>query len=333
MKTRQIWVRQAGGTEVLQLEEATLAAPQADEVMVHVDAVGLTRADVMARKGRPHPGSPPIPIILGLEIAGTIEAVGADVHDFKVGQRVVSAVESGGCSDYVNIPAWRCIALPDAITDPIQAAASIVNYWTAYYILNRASDLKPGQRILIHGVGGGLGTALVHMAIPKQLEIYGTASAQKHDTIRTWGVTPIDYRGEDFVQRIQQLTGDGVDLVTDPIGGPNWRRSYQTLRRGGKVIICGYQAMGDKPMPANLPHALSMLRRALQPDGKFVGFVGLNPASARDVYRQDVTQIMQLLADGVFTPIIGATYPLEEVAAAHQAMEDGAVVGKIVLIP
>ena len=193
--------------------------------------------------------------------------------------------------------------------------------------------MQAGQRVLVHGISGGVGTALAQLGHLSGLEMYGTASAHKHAFVRSLNVTPIDYRHDDFVARIAEWTHDGVDLAIDPIGGDNWRRSYRSLRKGGRLILSGIQSLADKPAVALLPYALQMLFLAIRPDGKSIRFVGLIPEKQPDAYREDLTQLVTYLAQGKINPIINRTFPLSAAAEAHRYLENGEASGKLVLIP
>ncbi|MEP6987894.1 MAG: zinc-binding dehydrogenase [Chloroflexota bacterium] len=317
---------------MLTLRETELHSPAIDEVCIQVEASGVTLADVMARKGKPHPGSPRIPLVLGFEIAGTIIQVGAGVTGLAVGQRVIAVVPSGGYSSHICVETWRCIPLPDEV-DGIPAVALVINYWTAWHILHRASHLQPGQRVLVHGISGGVGTALAQLGHLSELKMYGTASANKHNFVRTLNVTPIDYRRDDFVAQIGKLTGDGVDLVIDPIGGSNWSRSYRTLRKGGRLLLTGIQSLAEKPNRALLPSALQMLFLGILPDSKSIRFVGLIPEKRRDSYHEDLIQLVTYLVEGKINPVISRTFPLSSAVEAHRYLENGKAVGKLVLTP
>ncbi|MBA3869960.1 MAG: zinc-binding dehydrogenase [Anaerolineae bacterium] len=333
MKAKQVWVERPGGTEVLTLREVDLPPLQPNEVCIEVEASGVTLADIIARRGKPHPGSPRIPLVLGFEIAGTIMHVGSDVSGLTVGQRVIAVVHSGGYSSHICVEAWRCIPIPDGMA-MISAVALVVNYWTAWHLLHRAGNVQPRQRVLIHGVSGGVGTALAQLGHLAGLEMYGTASLSKHEQVRALNVIPIDYRHDDFVARIAEWSAsNGVDLVIDPIGGNNWLRSYRTLGKGGRLLLTGIQSLADKPNVLLLPSALRMLFLALLPDGKSVRFVGLIPENLRDSYREDLTKLVIYLAEGKINPIINRTFPLSEVAEAHRYLESGEVTGKLVLTP
>ncbi len=333
MKTRQVWVEQPGRPEVLLLREMELLPLQPDAVCIQVEAAGVTFADVMVRRGKPHPGSPRIPLVPGFEIAGTIIQVGVQVKGLIVGERVVAVVHSGGYASHICVEAWRCIPIA-ATTDAAQAVALVVNYWTAWYLLHRAAHVQSGQRLLIHGVSGGVGTALAQLGHLGDLDMFGTAAAHKHDLVRTLNVRPIDYRHDDFVARIAEWTGGkGVDLVIDPIGGSHWVQSYRTLSRGGRLLLSGVQALAHQPGIALLPSALALLVLALLPDGKTVRFVGLIPEKVPDLYRQDLTRLVNYLEEAKIQPIISRIFPLSAAAEAHGYLEHGEGAGKIILIP
>lgn len=219
MKAKQVWVDRPGGTDVLTLREVDLPPLQPTEVYIEVEASGVTQADIMSRRGKQHPGSPPIPLTLGFEVAGTIVQVGTEVAGLTIGQRVIAVVASGGYSSHLAVEAWRCIPIPDGV-NIASAVALSVNYWTAWHLLHRAAKVQPQQRMLIHGASGGVGTALAQLGHLAGLEMYGTRRSPSTSRYAPCMSPPIDYRGDDFVARIAEWTqGRGVDLVVDPIGG------------------------------------------------------------------------------------------------------------------
>ena len=332
MKAKQVWIDQAGGPEVLTVREVELAEPGADEVCVRVLAAGILHADLLQRQGKRHPGSPAIPFPLGSEVAGVIEKVGRDITELAVGQRIVAVVHAGGYSDFICLAAWRCLVLPGNVP-PEKAAAAVVNYWTAYYLLHRAMTLQRGQRILIHAASGAVGTALSQLGRLMALEMFGTASKHKHDVLRQHGVVAIDYRQESVGERMAALAPEGVDAVFDPVGGRSWIESYQMLRDNGRLAIFGAMVLDKRPLLTILPTALQLLLLALWPDGKSVRFVGLSPDRYRESYREDGQKVLDLLAEGAIDPIIAATFPLTQAAAAHRFLESGQGVGKVLLQP
>ena len=195
-----------GGPEVLRVEERSDPPVGPGEVRIAVRAAGINFADTMARVGI-YPDAPKPPCVLGYEVAGEVESVGDGVESPKVGDRVVAGVRFGGQAELVTVPADQVLPLPDRLSFE-QGAAVPVNYATAYCALVVMAGVKPGERALIHAAAGGVGTAAVQIARHHGAEVFGTASASKHDAIRELGVAhPIDYRTLDFEQEVRRLTG------------------------------------------------------------------------------------------------------------------------------
>ena len=327
-----IWLEKSGPPEVLTLRSMAVPLLAREQVLIRTEAAGVIFGDVLERRGLGHPGSPKMPYVPGNEVAGIIEAVGSSVTDLAVGDRVVALMHEGGYATQVCADAWRCLRIPKQ-TDAVKAVFLLVNYWTAYYLLHHVLTPLAGQRVLVHGAAGGLGSALLQLGRLCGLELYGTASTTKQEVVRQNGATPIDYRTTDFVQRIQELTHDGVDVIYDTVGGANWGRSFRVLRRNGTLVICGIRPGARSGLVSLLPYALGMLPRVLLQRDRKVKIVFLSQDRLKDVYRQDLSILLDLLATGQIDPIIGATLPLNEASRAHILLEKSDVVGKIVLIP
>ena len=213
-----------------------------------------------------------------------------------------------------------------------------MNYVTAYQMLFRVAKVKPGEKILFHGAAGGVGTAMLQLGRLQGLEMYGTASAGKHDLVSGLGATPIDYKAEDFMERVRTLTGDGVDAVFDPIGGAHVARSFATLRRGGRLVGYGlYSGLASGVSFVALA-ATTFVRIALWnalPNGKRATFYTIYTVKRKHpkCFRDDLALLLGLLAEGRVQPIIGERLPLEEVVRAHELMESAGAWGKLVLLP
>lgn len=329
---RRVVLDHGGDPDVLHTVETPMGALEAGQVRVRVDAAGVTFSDTLERRGLRKPGmSTPYPYTIGLEVMGVVIAVGTAVATLNVGQRVVALVDRGGYASYADVEAWRCVPVPDGL-DPRKVVALTVNYWTAYHLLHKAANMQKGQRLLIHGGGGGVGSALLQLAKVIGVECYATASAGKHDIIRELGGTPIDYKTEDFVTRIQELTGDGVDVVADPIGPSYWARSYQALRSHGSLITVGGIAI-EPTIRKLLESVILFFAYNLRPDGKHMKAVLLSVTRHKADYLATLPILLELLATGQIDPVIGAEFPLEQAAEAHRLMERSGVAGKIVLIP
>lgn len=335
---RTVVIGKRGGPSVLKLVEGALPEPGNGEVRVKVAACGVAFADVLMREGL-YPGVPKPPFAPGYDVVGTIDALGPSVRELAVGQRVVALTKLGGYADYTCVPAASIVPAPDGVDDA-EAVALVLNFLTAYQMIHRCARLRGGERVLIHGAGGGVGDALLQLGKLAGLQMYGTASKGKHDAIRTLGATPIDYRDEDFVGRIKELTIDGVDAVFDAVGGKQWKRSFDCLRVGGMLIGYGFSAAtvkGRRALGKAAANYLGMPRFQLlalmDATRSVMGYnVTVMKAGRPDWYRQDLAELLALLAAKKIRPLIAERLPLADAARAHQLLDDAAVAGKLVLL-
>jgi NADPH:quinone reductase-like Zn-dependent oxidoreductase len=276
---------------------------------------------------------PPLPYPPGYDIVGVVETAGSI---FRVGQIVAALTVTGGYAQYLNIAESELVVLPDGL-DPAEAVCLILNYVTAWQLLHRAATIGEGARVLVHAAAGGVGTAVLELGRIAGAEVYGTASKGKHSLISALGGIPIDYRSEDFVERVRAMTHDGVDAALDPIGGRNWWRSYQAVRSGGKLLVYGISsAIG--PQGANQAAAVaSFLMLGLLkmiPDGKSANFYSITTMKKHhpEWFREDLATLLHLLADKRIAPVIAERLPLSAAARAHELLERGDVAGKLVLL-
>jgi NADPH:quinone reductase-like Zn-dependent oxidoreductase len=321
-----------GGPETLTVVEGPLPEPRRGQVRIAVAVAGVAFGDVVRRRGLLAPRHPFTP---GYDVAGTVEAVGADVDGALLGQRVAALTPGpglGGYADHVCVKAARLVAIPDGI-DGAEAVCLGLNYITAYQLLHRVLRLGEGQRVLIHGAAGGVGTALLDLGRRQKLAMYGTASAGKHELLRARGATPIDYRSEDFVARIGELTGDGVDAVFDAIGGAHLRRSYRVLRPGGTLVSFGLSGDLSRGWRGALGGLGTVAALKLRPDSRHVRLYAITatPGAGWRHCRDDWSELLALRRQGLVAPLIGARIPLAEARRAHELMDAAAVSGKIVL--
>ncbi|QQE64097.1 hypothetical protein GFS31_07750 [Leptolyngbya sp. BL0902] len=335
MSYQRVIIPRHGNAEVLQLiEEAELPFPQPDQVRLRVLAVGAAYTDVLIREGM-YPGIPKPPFSPGYEVVGEIDQLGEAVTGFTVGQRVVALTVTGGYSESLCVAADELVPLPDGV-DANEAACLVLQYVTAYQLIHRVAKLQAGQRVLIHGAGGGVGTALLEIGQILGLEMYGTASATKHDLVRQLGGIPIDYQHEDFVERVRTLSQNGVDAVFDGIGGGHLWPSYQTLAPGGHLLSYGFSAAMQSRQRQLMVAATFGLMTALKvrPDGKRVSFYSITglKQSHPDWFKQDLAILLDWLAAGRVRPVIAQRLPLREAVAAHQLLDRGAVAGQLVLV-
>lgn len=331
--SRFVVVRAYGEAGVLSVAERPVPTVAAGGVRVRVEAAALAYADVMARRGV-YPGVPDPPFTPGYSVVGRVESVGAGADPALVGRRVGALLVTGGYADHAVVPASDAVALPDAV-DAAQAAALVLNYVTAYQMLHRVARVEAGQRVLVHGAAGGVGTALLELARIARVDTLGTASAGKHDLVRRLGAEPIDYAREDFVARVRQA--GGADAAFDPIGAWHLVRSWQALRPGGVVVPYGaytVERRGPHLVVLGAQLALAWLLGRV-PGRRVAPFYHAGRWHQRhpDAFRDDLTRLGELLARGAIDPQIGARLRLEQAREAHRMLEERAVTGTIVLLP
>jgi NADPH:quinone reductase-like Zn-dependent oxidoreductase len=335
-KHRRVVVSQRGGPEVLQLVEEALPEPEPGEVRVKVLAAGVSGYDVMLRSRR-FPGFTRLPYTPGEDFVGLVDKLGDGVTTLETGQRVAGwTFGRGGCyAEFICTPADEVAPVP-ADLDSAEAVALVVNYLTAHVALYQTARVQKGERILVHGAAGGVGSALVRLGQLAGLEVYGTASEYNHELVSAFGATPIDYRKDDFVERIRSLTGDGVDVVFDVIGGARqlWR-SYRSLRKGGRLVMLGMAAASKTGTRIIPPSLLTVALIKAIPDGKKAPLspgMSSYPQEHMDWYRATLTEFFEGAVADTLKPVVAERMPLAEVARAHQLLERGGYAGKVVLI-
>jgi NADPH:quinone reductase-like Zn-dependent oxidoreductase len=336
MNYHRVVVTRHGGPEVLQVVEEDLPEPRAGEVRVKVLAAGISGYDLMDRRYR-FPGGPPVPYTPGQDIVGVVDKLGEGVSAVEPGQEVAGFTfgDAGGYAEFICRPASELVPVPSGL-DPAKAVCVVVNYLTAHMVLHGTAKIRSGERVLVHGAAGGTGSALLELGRLAGLEMYGTASKYNHELVSALGATPIDYRTEDFVERIRSLTGDGVDAVLDPIGGARhiWR-SYRALRKGGQYVGYGMVATSKGGVRA-IP--LSMLMLALLkliPGGKQASMsaeIATFEQTHHGWYHETLKELLDSLAAGRLKPVMAECIPLVQAARAHELLERGGYAGKVVLV-
>ncbi len=340
MKNTRVVVTQYGGPEVLQVVEDDLPEPQQDQVRVKILAAGASFADVLLREGI-HPEARRPPFTPGWDLVGEVDKLGAGVSDLQLGQRVAALPVVGSYAEYICLPPEELIDIPEGL-DPVNAVSLVLNYGTAYQMIHRSARAQPGEHVLIHGAAGGVGTALLQLCGLLGLEMYGTASREKHQLVSGLGCTPIDYKQVDFVEEVKYLSGEGVDVVFDGIGGQHQWRSYKTLRRGGRVVAFGHATSlidhtltgGRRSRIRGLPTVAGyIVASSLIPDGKKIVLYSIQTLKRRKTgwFREDMATLFNLLSEGQIRPVIADCMPLAEAARAHELLGAGSVTGKIIL--
>ena len=338
-KNHRVIVSRHGRPGVLLVVVEDVPQPRAGEVRVKVQAAGVSAFDLIYRRWGWLPGSPRIPFTLGEDVVGTVDAVGEGVSSFSRGQMVAGGTWGlgigGGYSEHVCLPASDLVPVPSGV-DPARAVCLVVNYLTAHQHLHAIGGARAGERVLVHGAAGGVGTALVELSRLAGLEVYGTASQRNVDFVESLGATSIDYAAEDFVTRIAALSGDGVDVVIDPVGGAGQLlRSYRALRKGGRLVWLGSAAIDRQGLRVGPLSMLTVWALRLLPDGKHVPRCPLMPEYAQRQlpwYRGTLSELLDLLAAGKLAPVVAERVPLEHAARAHELLERGGHRGKVVLV-
>jgi len=345
MKYKRIVVDHYGGPDVLKVVEEECPELKDNEVLVKVLAAGVGMPDVMAREGI-HPETPQAPYTPGWDLVGVVERIGKDVTGVELGQRVIAMPIHGANAEYVILPKDELVAVPPGL-DPAETVSMALNYITAYQMLHRSAHVKQGQRVLIHGASGGVGTALLQLGRLVGLEMYGTcSSAHGAAAIRDLGATPIDYKQHDVIAEIRRLTGDGVDVVFDPIGGAHLWQSRQALRHGGKVVgygttttLRGEGLDSGRTGRRNRLHGVPIYVLYIVGGWLLPGRKRIIPYSIQtlkrvkpDLFRQDLTALLNLLQQKKVNPVIAQRFALTEAKKAHELLAKGGVVGKIVLV-
>lgn len=314
-----------GGPEVLVPEERPVPAPGAGEILVKVAAAGVNRPDVMQRKGLypPPPGAPDIP---GLEIAGTVVALGEGVTRWKIGDAVCALVVGGGYAEYCLAHESHALSIPAGIS-LTQAPAIPETFFTVWHNVFERGALKSGETLLVHGGSSGIGTTAIQLAKQFGARVFVTAGTdEKCESCRKLGADlAINYKTEDFVAGTKKATGGkGADVILDMVGGDYIERNYEAAAVEGRIVQIAFQGSTKatvdfrRIMLKRLHHTGSTLR------SRSVADKGL-------IAQAIAEKVVPLLAAGTVRPVMDSTFPLAEAAKAHARMESSAHIGKIVL--
>jgi NADPH:quinone reductase-like Zn-dependent oxidoreductase len=338
---KQIWISRAGGPDVLEVREAADPVPGPGEVLIDVRAAGVNFADLIARTGK-YGAAPPIPCVVGYEVAGVVREVAPGAETVAApGDRVMALTRFGGYSSVVSVPADQIYRVPDDMSFS-QAATCPVNYFTAYLALVRFCNAQPGERVLIHDAGGGVGIAAIQLARHIGAEIYGTASGWKHERLAALGVhEAIDYRTTDWPTELLRRTGgQKMHVVLDSIGGRNLARDLKVMGQLARLAAYGFSEPvrgGDRPFLPTIRSLMAMPRVgmvALLTNNWSIG--GLNlarlwPEIGR--LRSVGSEVLRLWDEGVVQPEIQAELPFSDASEAHRLLGERRNIGKVILVP
>ncbi len=344
MRNTRIIVTHYGGPDELRVVEEDCSEPKNGEVRVRVLAAGVSLPDLMMREGI-HPETPPLPFTPGWDLVGAVDRLGDGVSGIEQGQIVAALPISGAYAEFVCLPQRELVPVPSGL-DAAAAVSLVLNYVTAYQMLHRSANVRPGQRALIHGAAGGVGSALLQLGRLAGLEMYGTCSLRGSSAVSDLGGIPIDYQHLDFVKEIHRLTGEGVDVVFDGIGGTHIWRSRKALRPGGKVVAYGLTSSLRGGRLASGRSGGRHRFRAIAIFGLYIAGGWLLPGRKRVVpysiqwlkrlrpawFRQDLIALFDLLGQQKIKPLIAQRFSLGEARQAHELLGNGGVTGKIVLV-
>ena len=344
MKHTRVVVVHYGGPDALRVFEEECPEPKGGEARVKVLAAGVSLPDLMMREGI-HPETPPLPFTPGWDLVGTVDRLGDGVSGIEPGQVVAALPISGAYAEFVCLPQRELVPVPAGL-DAAEAVSLVLNYVTAYQMLHRSAKVRSGQRVLIHGAAGGVGSALLQLGRLAELEMYGTCSSRGAPVVRDLGGIPIDYQHLDFVNEIHRLTSGGVDVVFDGIGGRHIWRSRKALRPGGRVVAYGLTASLRGGRLASGRSGRRHRFRAIAIFGLYIAGGWLFPGRKRvvpysiqwlkrvrpAVFRQDLMALFDLLQQRKIKPLIAQRFPLAEARHAHELLGKGGVTGKIVLV-
>lgn len=319
-----IEIAHPGGPEVLRAAERPQPSLNDGEVLIRVEAAGVNRPDIMQRQGKypPPPGAPDLP---GLEVSGTVVDTRGPGR-WRPGDRVCALVAGGGYAEYCAAPSLQCLPIPAGM-DAGTAAAIPETYFTVWTNLFERGNLRPGERVLVHGGTSGIGSTAIQLARAFGATVFATAGTLKKGQacLDLGAAAAVNYRTRDFVEAVRELTaGEGVDVVLDIIGGDYLARNLQCLRMDGRLLQIGL--IGGATSQINL-------RPILQSRLTLTGSL-LRPRTVDEkgaIAQELEKKVWPLLERGEARPVVHATFPLREAAAAHRRLESGEVIGKVVL--
>ncbi|MBL8916240.1 MAG: zinc-binding dehydrogenase [Archangium sp.] len=327
----------AGGPDVLKVEQRPDPMPAANEVLIRVKRAGLNFADISARVGL-YPDAPKFPMVMGYEVSGVVQAIGATVTAHKIGDRVVGMCRFGGQAELVVMPEGQARKIPETLSFD-EAAAIPVNALTAFHMLMWTAPIQPGMTVLIHMAAGGVGLFAIQLcrSVPN-VTIIGTSSASKHDFLKKAGVDHcIDYRTQDYVAEVKKLTKDrGVDRVLDALGGPDWKKGFELLRAGGHLHCFGWANMvdGEKrsllrvasqyfQLPRFNPMELMNVNKGLS--GTNMGHMW----NETELMAHHLDKVMTMAGEGKLKAHVDKVFTLEQAGEAHSYVQARKNIGKV----
>jgi NADPH:quinone reductase-like Zn-dependent oxidoreductase len=327
-KIKKVLITAFGDESNLAIIDDDIPDPGPGDVQIAVEYTIVSGSDVNMRRGT-YPFQKKAPLTPGYSVLGTVSVNGKGCQRFKVGERMACLTKYDGQAERINQPERYLVPVPEGV-DPKQAVALVLDWVTAYEMLHHAAHVKSGHRIFVHGLSGGVGIALLALARLEGAQVYGTASAAKHDALRALGATPFDYADKHWIGAMQEL--GGVDAVFDPLGYRSFDESYSILRRGGILVGYGMNLPGlsQGTRRSILPVMLKLFSRNLAVwTGKRTTFFGLNRTSKN--YLPDLEQLLEWLKAKKISVPIKAVFKLDDIKAAHREYAASKGMGSIIV--
>lgn len=325
MKYKRVTVTGRGGLEYVRITKAELAPPAAGEARIRILATPVCQDDLAIRTGnRPFLRKPPY--VPGYSFIGVVDAVGDSVQEVSVGDRVAGLTQYDSHAEFIIRPAQELVHVPEDL-DLAEAATLILNYLVAYQVLHRVAQVKAGDKALLIGASGGVGTAFLQLGELARVEIYGLASPAKHATMKAYGASPIDYQRPDWVDQVRLAAPAGLDFVFNGMGPEYFEPGLSLLHRGGILIAYGApQSFSDF-----LKLVGKLILHNVLPNGKSIQGYGTHREGVEG-FKADWTALFKLLDAGEIKPIVAQRVPLLEAVRAYEELQSGRVTGNIVLL-
>ena len=338
MRYKKVVIEEFGDAGVVEVVEEDIPEPQHGEVRIRVEASSVVFTDMMIRQHvypallREKP-----PITLGYDLVGVVDALGPGVSCLNVGQRVADLTVTGGNAEYVCRLAEGPVPVPESL-DAAEAISIPLSYMTAFQMMTRVAEVCPGQKVLIHGATGAVGTALLQLGRLLELEMVGTASSKNHDIIKAHGAKAIDYRAPDYEQQLEAAAGEGFDVVFEGAGS---RPSRSLMKNGGILVLYGFSGplrtsrfSGPRSGLAAASGFLGMLAWGALPNGRSWKFYDITGTRKKhpDWYREDAARLFGMLERKEIEPATTKCFTIDEAPRAHVLLDEGGVRGRMVLL-
>lgn len=325
MKYKSILITQRGGLDSIQIAEDELRPPIEGEACIRVLATPVCQDDIAIRVGnRPFLKKPPY--VPGYSFLGVVDAIREGVTSVKVGDRVAGLTQYNSHAEYIYWNANELVPVPETL-DPAEVVTLILNYLVAYQILHRVAKVKAGDKVLLIGSSGGVGTAFLQLGRLAGLKMYGLASPSKHHILAKYGATPIDYHTQDFVDVLHQVEPEGIDYVFNGMDEEYFQPGLAVLKRSGMLVSYG----APQSFVGFLRFLVRYIFYNLLPNGKSIEGYGTHRLGV-DLFKEDWTALFKLLEERKIKPVIAGKYPLLEAIKAYELLESGQVTGNLVLL-